>query len=427
MNRVHERSIVDLAQIGASEAGSLQVQRGRDVASLTVGELFDRAERYAGLLEHRGYGRGSRFAVVGPPSVQLVTALLGVLFLGGAFSVVPPPSEGSTLAELRTAMFARTTATDADGLIVPLRLLSLFDSDRVIALEESTRCASNFRPCGRLPSGEDLAILQFTSGSTRDPRAVGISQSQLACHVEAIADAADLSAHDTFVSWLPLHHDMGLIGFLLLPLLLGCNVTLIDPKTFVRSPGIWMQIASERRATVIGAPDFAYRLEARHVRSAGGLDLGAIRLAINGAEPVQEASVSKFCAAARPHGFRETAMFPVFGMAEATLAVSFPPAGRGAMFDRVEREAMTADQRAKPSSADNAISLARLGRPIPGVSTRIVDPSNGRQLGPDSVGELEIAGYESLSRVVDEKSHSGGDGPVFGVGCCDRRRVTPLL
>jgi fatty-acyl-CoA synthase len=239
-----------------------------------------------------------------------------------------------------------------------------------------------------------LAILQFTSGSTAAPKGVMLPDRCVGANIDAIIAGAQLTHADRAVSWLPLYHDMGLIGLLMAPMLHGFELVLGAPQDFLARPACWLEWISQYRGTITAGPNFSYALAARALRRAGDLDLSSWRLALNGAEPVDPSAVEAFCAAAAPFGFDPAAAYPVFGMAEATLAVTFPAVGEGMAVDAVDRHALEHDRRAVAPAADappeSVRRLAKLGHPLDGFELRIVDPATGDVRGDREVGELEL-------------------------------------
>jgi fatty-acyl-CoA synthase len=216
----------------------------------------------------------------------------------------------------------------------------------------------------------------------------------IGANLDAILAGAQITRADRAISWLPLYHDMGLIGLLMAPMLHGFELVLGAPQDFLARPACWLEWISEFRGTITAGPNFSYALAARALRRAGDIDLSSWRLALNGAETVDPSAVEAFCAAAEPFGFDARAAYPVFGMAEATLAVTFPAVGAGMTVDAVDRHALEHDHRAVPdTSGANGPSvrrLAMLGRPLDGFELRIVEPGSGTVLGEREVGELEL-------------------------------------
>ena len=211
-------------------------------------------------------------------------------------------------------------------------------------------------------------------------------------NIDAIAEAARLDVDDdVLVSWLPLYHDMGLIGLLTTPMATGADLVLAAPQDFLARPASWMEWLAHYGGTATAGPNFSYALAARALRRSAPLDLSRWRLGLNGAEPVDPDAVEAFVAAGAPHALSAGSVFPAFGMAEATLAVTFPEPGAGLRTDAVDRRVLETDRYAAPSEDPGARRLARLGRPVPGLEIRVVDP-RGAVLGEREVGELQVRG-----------------------------------
>jgi fatty-acyl-CoA synthase len=242
-----------------------------------------------------------------------------------------------------------------------------------------------------------LAILQFTSGSTADPKGVMVPHRCMTTNLDAAAEAADFDHDvDTAVSWLPLYHDMGLIGLLGAPMLHGFDLVLASPQDFLGAPARWMEWMAEFGGTVTAGPNFAYALAARALGRLDRLDLSRWRLAVNGAEPIDPDAVESFLTAAASHGVDPHAAFCVFGMAEATLAVTFPTPGTGMQVDAIDQRVLETDRYAAPVDFDgaggNARRLPRLGRPLRGLEMRVCDPTTGQVMHDREVGEVELRG-----------------------------------
>jgi fatty-acyl-CoA synthase len=240
-----------------------------------------------------------------------------------------------------------------------------------------------------------LAILQFTSGSTADPKGVMIPHRTISANLDAIVAATDFDPdEDVIVSWLPLYHDMGLVGMLTLPMTTGSDLVLASPQDFMASPARWVEWLSDHRATATAGPNFSWALAARAMRRLHGLDLSRLRVALNGAEPVDPESVEALVAAGAPHGLRPGAVFPAFGMAEVTIAGTFPEPMSGLRTDVVDRRVLETERYAAAVdvAAPGARRLALLGRPVPGLEIRVVDPESGSARHEREVGELEIRG-----------------------------------
>jgi 1-acyl-sn-glycerol-3-phosphate acyltransferase len=221
----------------------------------------------------------------------------------------------------------------------------------------------------------DLALIQYTSGSTGDPKGVALTNENLLANMRAIARALALTPEDACVSWLPLYHDMGLIGAWLTALHEGLPIAILSPLAFLARPERWLWAIHHRRATTTVAPNFAYDLVARRIRDEAveGLDLSSLRATLNGSEPVRPETVERFCARYGPHGYRREAMLPVYGLAETAVALTFPPLGRGARFDGVDRATFEGEGRAVPAAAlDGALRFVSCGRALEGSEVRLV-------------------------------------------------------
>jgi acyl-CoA synthetase (AMP-forming)/AMP-acid ligase II len=249
-------------------------------------------------------------------------------------------------------------------------------------------------------------ILQFTSGSTANPKGVQLTHHNVQASITAMRDGLEFSADaDRYGGWLPLFHDMGLFGMLTL-MLTGVPVTVWQPSAFVKDPAHWLRQFADRRLTVAALPNFGYEYLLRAVPAdeVADYDLGSWRVALNGGEPVAVDSVEEFTAHFQPAGFAARAMMPVYGLAEATLGVTFPPLRRGPRVDWVDRNSLAEARIATPVSADTpgARGLASVGRPLVGMGVRIADGDTGAVLGERRVGEVQIRGASVTSGYIDD-------------------------
>ena len=364
--------------------------------------LHEEAKAMAVALARRGVGPGSHVALLGPTSRPFVTAIQATWLAGATVVVLPLPMRMSSLEDFVAATRARVRAADTTVLVADPMLAGFIQPEPgdppVVLLGDLTGDASD--PWAWEAPKEDpsaLAILQFTSGSTADPKGVMLPHATICANLDAIAEAAALDpADDVLCSWLPLYHDMGLIGLLTLAMTTGTDLALASPQDFLSAPARWMEWMSHHRATATAGPNFSYALAARALRrfAPGTLDLSRWRVALNGAEAVDPKAVGDFVAAGAPHGLNPGAVFPAFGMAESTLAVTFPEPGRGLRTDPIDRRVLESDAYAAPADPDGEGTrhLVLLGRPVPGLEIRIVDPVSGAARGEREVGELEIRG-----------------------------------
>jgi fatty-acyl-CoA synthase len=380
---------------GASDA----VPEGRSGSTgerVRWGRLFEDAQGVAAALQSRGIGPGSRVALLGPTSRPLVTTIQATWLAGATLVCLPLPMRLGSIEEFAHQTRRRIRNADADVVVVDPDLEPFLVTEpgdpAVVRLDELRGRPGAWERPPEDP--EALGIIQFTSGSTDDPKGVMLPQRCLVDNIDAIVEGASLGADDQGVSWLPLYHDMGLIGLLMTPMLTGFDLAIAPPQDFLASPGDWMRWMSEHRGTVTGGPNFAYALAARAMRRLDGLDLSAWRMALNGAEPIDPDAVEAFSEAGARHGLDSKAPFCVYGMAEATLAISFPVPGTGMTVDLVDNVALETERYAAPatSAGANARRLVQLGRTLRGVELRVCDPDTGAQLRDREVGELVLRG-----------------------------------
>jgi fatty-acyl-CoA synthase len=245
---------------------------------------------------------------------------------------------------------------------------------------------------------ERLVILQYTSGSTSEPKGVMIPDRVLTANIDASCAAAQLGPDEVMVSWLPLYHDMGLVGFLSIPMTNGCQLVQAAPQDFMAHPGNWMQWISDHGGTATAGPNFSWVLATRALKRMKDLDLSQLTLALSGAEPVDPSAVEAFVVEAGRFGFKPGGVFPAFGMAEVAIGGAFPPRHRGLRTDDVDRVILERDRVAKPldmtddTEADSVRRLPLLGRPVPGLEMRIVHVDTREELPERHVGELLLRG-----------------------------------
>jgi fatty-acyl-CoA synthase len=385
---------------------SVRPAEGDDFVSWS--QLHHEARAVAATLQARGLIPGDHVAILGPTSRSLVTVVQGCWLAGVASMVLPLPMRMGSLESFVESTRARIRHGDAALVLIDDAFSAFYEATPgdppIVAMSSVVAGAgrSSEQRWERPPDDpERLVILQYTSGSTSEPKGVMIPDRVLGANIDAALLAAGFDDHDVMQSWLPLYHDMGLVGFLAIPMTTGVQLVQAAPQDFMAHPGSWMQWCSDWRATVTAGPNFAWVLATRALRRMDGLDLSALRIALSGAEPVDPAAVEAFVAAAAPFGFRPGAVYPAFGMAEVAIAGAFPPPLRGLCCDAVDRAALERDGIAVPvadaagadgSEAANVRQLARLGHPVPGLEFAIVHPQTGAPLPERHVGELLIRG-----------------------------------
>jgi fatty-acyl-CoA synthase len=367
-----------------------------DVASW--GELHEQAKGYAAALQAQGVRPGDHVALLSPTTRSLVTAIQGTWLAGGTIVVLPLPMRLSSIEEFVAQTRRRIRHADAGLVVVDPELAAFVTPEpgdpRMVGFDDLA--GGDARRWVRPPDDPDrLAILQFTSGSTSDPKGVMLPDRVLCANLDAVAEAATLDPDDdVLVSWLPLYHDMGLVGLLTLPMSTGARLVLGAPQDFTAKPARWMEWVSTYGGTATAGPNFSWVLATRALARSEPLDLSRLRVALNGAEPIDPDQVEAFVAAGRRHGLRPEAVFPAFGMAEVAIGGTFPEPMSGMVTDCVDRRVLETERYAAPADPGAAGSrrLPLLGRPVPGLEIRIVDPDTGVPLREREVGELEIRG-----------------------------------
>lgn len=344
----------------------------------------------AGRLAALGVGRGERVALVYPTGGDFFAAFFGVLAAGAVPVPLYPPVRLGRLDEYHRKTAGMIRAAGARLVLAAPRV-------RRILGETIERAAPAFgcRTLSGLPDAEpaaalatvdddELALVQFSSGTTVDPKPVALSHRAIVAQITALNRfwPDDERVRQSGVSWLPLYHDMGLIGCVLAALERPAPLTLLPPEAFIARPALWLRAISRYRATVSPAPNFAYSLCVAKVRDEEleGVDLGCWRVALNGAEAVAPRVLRAFRDRFARWGFRPEALTPVYGMSEAALAVTFSRLDRPFVTRRFDRGALTVDGAAREAEADagTALELPALGRPLPGFEVEIRDRERDR-------------------------------------------------
>jgi len=371
---------------------------GDDEVVVPWRELHEQAKGYAAALQARGVRPGDHVALLSPTTRELVTAIQATWLAGATVVVLPLPMRLSSIEEFVAQTRQRIRHADAKLCLVDPELAAFVtpepDDPPLVDIGEP---AAGDPAAWQCPDDdpERLVILQFTSGSTSDPKGVMLPDRVVRANLDAIAEAAKLDVDDdVVVSWLPLYHDMGLVGILTLTMSTGTALVQGAPQDFTARPARWMEWISRYRATATAGPNFSYVLATRALKRAEGLDLSRLRIALNGAEPIDPDQVEAFVEAGRPHGLRPEAVFPAFGMAEVAIAGTFPEPLSGMQVDCVDRRVLETERYAAPvpPGTEGSRRLPLLGRPVPGLEIRVVDPERGTPLRDREVGELEIRG-----------------------------------
>jgi fatty-acyl-CoA synthase len=394
-----DATLLDRIESAAAGTGSITFVGAADPERVPWAALHEDALAVAGALQARGLEPGDHVALLATTSRQLVTTIQATWLAGAAVVVLPLPMRLGSVEEFIAQTRARVRSADAKLLVVDGDLAAFVepaagDPPMVLLGDLAAHGTSRYERPAVDPAS--LAVLQFTSGSTADPKGVMLPHAQVCANLSGMVAAAGITAgEDVMVSWLPLYHDMGLIGLLTIPMTTGTDLVQAAPQDFLAAPARWMQWMSDFRAAGTAGPNFSYALAARALGRMEGLDLSRWRVALNGAEPVDPDAVRAFCAAGARHGLRPGAVFPAFGMAEATLGVTFPEPMTGLRVDTVDRRVLETEGYAAPTNgggAGDVCHLARLGRAVPGLEIRVTDPVTGRRMADREAGELEIRG-----------------------------------
>ncbi len=402
----HAGTLIEVLQWHADRAGERVhvTLLGDDapVGRLTHAGLLERARTVAAGLQRSGLAPGESVALMLPTSLAFFETFTGILLAGGVPIPIYPPFRASQIEDhlrrqahildngravllvsdehaLAAARILRAGASGLRAVLTPDRLLALGG-----VLHPVTRGA------------QDTALLQYTSGSTGQPKGVVLTHANLLANIRAMGQALKAGPGDVFVSWLPLYHDMGLIGAWMGSLYHGVPLFVMPPQGFLARPSRWLRALHQHRGTLSAAPNFAYEILANKVPDdeLQGLDLGAWRVAANGAEPVHAATLARFAERMRPCGFDPRAMMPMYGLAESGVGLAFPPLGRGPKIDCIDRRALRADGRAEPLPAAQAsagMQVVSCGQPLAGHEIRVVD-ARGAELPERREGRVEFRG-----------------------------------
>ena len=387
--------------------------------TLTFGELYAAAQRCAAELARRSVPAGGRVALMLPTSRAFFVSYAGILLAGAIPVPIYPPFRADRIEEYASRQSAILNNAEVCLLLTFRRaeavarllkprvrsLASVADAEKLIdAADKAPLPSPGVKPAhltgSRARKASDIALLQYTSGSTGDPKGVVLTHANLLANMRAVGEAVQLGPGDVGISWLPLYHDMGLIGAWLTLLHYGVPLAVMSPLAFLTRPERWFQAFHKHRGTITAAPNFAYELCVRKIaeKDIEGVDLSSWRAALNGAEPVNPETLERFAARFAKYGFRREAQLPVYGLAEASLAVTVPPLNRGPLIDRVDRETFTAEGRAVPASPNDptAIAFVSSGKPIPQHEVRLVN-AKGEEVPERTEGFLWFRGPSATS------------------------------
>jgi fatty-acyl-CoA synthase len=384
----------------------------------TWAEVHERARRIAGGLAAAGVGHGDAVAVLAGAPVEIAPTAQGIWMRGASLTMLHQPTPRTDLQRWAEETTAVIRMIDAKAVVVsdpfmPAAPLLAQLGMQVLVIEHLLDAS----PIGPVHTDDDdLALMQLTSGSTGSPKAVQITHANVVANAEAMFIGANFDMDtDVIVSWLPCFHDMGMTGFLTVPMYFGAELVKVTPMDFLRDTLLWAKLIDKYRGTMTAAPNFAYNLFAKRLRrqaTPGQFDLSSLRWALSGAEQVDPADVEDLCEAGAPFGLRPEAILPAYGMAETTVAVSFSECGAGMVVDEVDADLLAFLHRAIPATRGNTRRLVSLGRLLHGLEARVVD-EDGAVLPARGVGVIQVrgepvtAGYTTTAGFISAQDDQG--------------------
>ena len=368
--------------------------------------LWQGSLAYAARLAAAGVAPGRPVAIMLPTSLEYLYCFYGTLLAGGIPVPLYPPARLATIEDHMTRHVGVLKSAEAAIMVTipeakPLAWLlrAQVESLRAVLVpEDFSAQGDSFTPVRA--SGGQIGFLQYTSGSTGQPKGVVLTHANLLANVRAMGKAARATSADVFVSWLPLYHDMGLIGGCFATMVLGFPVVLMSPLAFLSRPSQWLRAIHRHRGTISGGPNFAYELCMRRIpeHELEGLDLSSWRFAFNGAEPVSPDTLSAFEERFSKWNFRKNVISPVYGLAECSVGLAFTPPGEPWQVDLLDREIFSTSGEARPARPDDPapLKIVGCGRVIPEHDMRVVDAA-GLELPDRAEGHLQFKGPSATS------------------------------
>jgi 1-acyl-sn-glycerol-3-phosphate acyltransferase len=384
--------------------------------NITYADLFEGAKSVAASLSKRQINPGDTVAIMLPTCEEYFFCFMGVILAGAIPVALYPPTRASQIVDhlerhveiLRNAktrvLITNRPLMGGVGRLLKISggFINLVDVERLI-----TRDSDEYRQLIAKPS--DTAFVQYTSGSTGNPKGVVLTHANILSNIKAMGSVLDVSQNDIFVSWLPLYHDMGLIGAWLGSLFFGCKFIVMSPFSFLSSPIYWLKTIDKYQATLTAAPNFAYELCLKHISidDAKRINLRSIKAACNGAEAVDPSTVERFLDFFSVSGFPRSALKPVYGLAESTVGLAFPRLRDVLSIDNIDRKSLESSRRATPWDGAKGVPLrfVSCGRPLPGHEIRIVDDLN-HEVAERVEGRIQFRGPSSTSGYLNKEAES---------------------
>ena len=363
----------------------------------TWGEVHQRARRIAGGLAAHGVGHGDPVGVLAGAPVEIAPIAQGLWMRGASLTMLHQPTPRTDLQ-----LWAQDTLNVIDMIGATVLIVSepflvaapvLVEHGLTVLTFDELLAHNAIDPVET--TEDDVALMQLTSGSTGSPKAVSITHRNVVANAEAMFVGAGFQVEtDVIVSWLPLFHDMGMTGYLTVPMLFGAELVKITPMDFLGDILLWARLIDKYKGTMTAAPNFAYALLTKRLRrhaQVGDFDLSSLRFVLSGAEQVEPDDVEDLIAAGKPFGLKPEAVLPAYGMAETTVAASFSELGAGLVVDEVDADLLAVLHKAVPATVGNTRRLTSLGPVLGGLEARIVDV-DANVLPTRSVGVIELRG-----------------------------------
>ena len=381
-------------------------------------EVHERARRIAGGLAAAGVGHGDAVAVLAGAPVEIAPTAQGIWMRGASLTMLHQPTPRTDLQRWAEETTGVIKMIDARAVVVSEPFMAAAPvlcqlGMHVLTIPELLESP----PIDPVHAADDdLAFMQLTSGSTGSPKAVCITHANFVANAEAMFAGANVDPDsDVIVSWLPCFHDMGMTGYLTVPMYYGVDLVKITPMDFLRDTLLWARLIDKYKGTMTAAPNFAYNLFAKRLRrqaTPGQFDLSSLRWVLSGAEQVDPADVEDLCEAGAPFGLKREAIVPAYGMAESTVAVSFTEEGTGMDVDEVDADLLSMLHRAVPATRGHTRRLVCLGKPLEGIEARIVD-EDGALVSSRCVGVIQVRGesvahgYTTVAGFVPAQDEQG--------------------
>ena len=400
---LHSQNLIEMLENGEPDHVSLTLlDRHFSETHRSYRNLLEGARGTAAYLRNRGLAPGDRVLMLVLSAEDFIDAFFGTILAGGIPVAVSPPMTFGDMEKYLENLGHILENSEARFMISFARIRKLIgsalgDSKHLEALFLAKEISPEQPKRPAIPSldPDATAFIQYTSGSTGLPKGAMLSHRALLSNVAGIARGIDCTVGDVSISWLPLFHDMGLIGSLFTSLYTGAHLYAMQPESFVTDPISWLELITQHRATIATAPNFAYHLMANRIEPerAARLDLSSLKVALNGAEPVDLRTLERFERKFRKVGYRDKVSFPVYGMAETCLAATFPPLGKRFVVEPLDREALEAERTARPAQAEDQFpyQAVSVGTPIQGQEIAIID-GQAQRLEQDQVGQILVRG-----------------------------------